>query len=461
MNPHNPWNGWAPATKVWIAQILAIDPGEDCTFILRDAPWLSREEALEFLRRNLPTTRLPDGFGDDTFMIVGQLAPATIRTQQVVVDLVQWFDINDAVAQRFHPTDLGSPSGCTRRPVTTNQTDPGHTVASETNTGQRGCTVCNDHLDTHFDNPDTDPIDRIIEDEPVGTDDHTTDNARYGGATVNPNPNRITDALWWFWLRLAELEPHSQLSGIYAFKKGYHSSRTDNQRNWPNNYSIRETEDLDGPADKAAALDWTFPNAQRGDYSTIAVYTKRLISSGKDRDDPRLDGLREVYGQADSDAYVEGWDCRHLIDSTADAAHRWHSHFPFDRNKVTMLEVMDAVLSVLKGEPLTQWRERTSAPPAPDPAPMLTGNPPGSRVLWLTNPVMTGDDVRFVQRWIGPRQAGAADGEYGPRTEAGVRWYQNMRNDALRRAGLPLLQVDGRVGRHTWAQMGVTVRPGV
>lgn len=73
------------------------------------------------------------------------------------------------------------------------------------------------------------------------------------------------------------------------------------------------------------------------------------------------------------------------------------------------------------------------------------GDDPGARVLRLTSPIMTGRDVRFVQAWIGESRCGAADGEYGPRTVAGVRWYQGMRGIA----------VDGVVGRQTWAAMGV------
>ena len=54
-------------------------------------------------------------------------------------------------------------------------------------------------------------------------------------------------------------------------------------------------------------------------------------------------------------------------------------------------------------------------------------------------------DVRYVQRFIGGKHAGTADGIYGPATVAGVRWYQDMRGIA----------VDGVVGRTTWRHMGV------
>lgn len=292
--------------------------------------------------------------------------------------------------------------------------------------------------------------DREIEQEPVGTDDHAGDGDHFGGPTANPNPARIPDTLWWLWLRLHELEPSSQLGGILADKSGYHNTRDRNRSRWPGNYSIREAEDQGGPGDKAAALDWTFPDAQRGDYRTISKYTKRLVASGKDKNDPRLDGLREVYGQADSDSYVEGWDCRHLVDITSDASHLWHIHFSFDRSTVMSMAVVEALLSVLRGEPLQDWLVRTgkvTPPPAPKPAPMVVTHRPGSRELYWNRggALLEGDDVRFVQRWIGPDRMGNADGEAGPMFDAGVRWYQRMRG----------ITVDGRVGPQTWAQMGI------
>jgi peptidoglycan hydrolase-like protein with peptidoglycan-binding domain len=58
---------------------------------------------------------------------------------------------------------------------------------------------------------------------------------------------------------------------------------------------------------------------------------------------------------------------------------------------------------------------------------------------------MTGDDVAYAQRYIGPTRAGPADGVFGARTRAAVRWYQQMRH----------LGVDGVVGTSTWTAMGV------
>jgi hypothetical protein len=160
----------------------------------------------------------------------------------------------------------------------------------------------------------------------------------------------ITSEFEYLWDQLHAMEPNSKLGGIYAFKPGYHSTRADNQANWPGNYSIQDKVDKSGPSDKAAAIDWTFPDAQAGNYSTISKYSKRLYDSGRDPDDHRLDGWREYYGQNDSDPTVEGYDFRYGHNATSDSSHLWHIHLSCDRDKVNSRENMDNLLSVLRGD---------------------------------------------------------------------------------------------------------------
>jgi hypothetical protein len=179
----------------------------------------------------------------------------------------------------------------------------------------------------------------------------------------------VTDAEWWLWLRLKEMEPSSQLGGILAWKSGFHATGDYNQKKYPGNYSVRDAPNRTGPWWQwfCAALDWTFPEAQSGNYARIALYTNRLLKSAKDASDPRLDlVLYEFFGQADSDSHVEGYGEYKEQDSTSDPSHLWHLHFSFLRNKCGDFWAMWALLTVLMGWSVAQWRASTgggSAPP--------------------------------------------------------------------------------------------------
>ena len=253
----------------------------------------------------------------------------------------------------------------------------------------------------------------------------------------NPNPARITAAMWWLWEQLHALEPpDTALGGIYANKTGYHNTRAGNK---PGNYCVVEPQDKRGPADKAAAIDWTFRSAQRGDYSVIAKYMARIMASGKDMNDERLNGWREFYGQADKDSRVEGWDSRYLREVTSDASHLWHIHMSESREHVESLANKDALLSVLKGESLAGVACPHQARPAQATCAQATGSrshrlpaeaagpgrDAGARAP--TGPSLergsTGPHVLFLQKMIGVDYA-SGPGVFGPKTEARVRWYQ-------------------------------------
>ncbi|BAB04685.1 N-acetylmuramoyl-L-alanine amidase [Halalkalibacterium halodurans] len=62
-----------------------------------------------------------------------------------------------------------------------------------------------------------------------------------------------------------------------------------------------------------------------------------------------------------------------------------------------------------------------------------------SRVLYLQNPMMKGEDVRQVQRVVNVNP----DSLFGPQTERGARHYQQKHG----------LTVDGKVGPQTWGHM--------
>ncbi len=171
-------------------------------------------------------------------------------------------------------------------------------------------------------------------------------------AAPNPNPSRITAESWWLMEQMLALESGTRNGGIYVDKPGYHNTRAGNASD---DYSVRDPEDKGGPSDKAAGYDWTFPEAQGGSYGTISRYSQRLLAAGR-ADDPRVAGWKEFFGQADSDQGVEGWDFRDGESSTSDSSHLWHIHLSEDRDKVTSMDNKRALLSVLKGESLAEWR---------------------------------------------------------------------------------------------------------
>jgi hypothetical protein len=209
--------------------------------------------------------------------------------------------------------------------------------------------------------------------------------APMGAPGANPNPANISDAMWWFWQQLFALEPTSQLSGIYANKAGYHNARSNLP---PYDYSVcDQPPDGGGPSSNAAAIDWTFPEAQRGDYSRISKYTSRLLASAQDPGDPRLDGWREFYGQSDTDSYVEGWDIRYNQSRTSDSSHLWHIHLSENRDQTESYDNKKAALSVLRGDTVAQWLGSSQ----------LTTRGDGAVLLY--NPI---DPDRLDLFWVGP-----------------------------------------------------------
>ena len=263
----------------------------------------------------------------------------------------------------------------------------------------------------------------------------------------NPNPDLITDATWWLWLRLHELEPKTKLGGIYADKPGFHapgkSKRNVDHGVGPmsTNYSIRDAVNRKGAGmTKASAIDWTFPDAQAGNFGTIDKYTSRLLKSALDKADPRLDMiLHEFYGQADSDRAVEGYNELHEHHASADSSHLWHLHKSLLRSECDDFWGMWALLTVLLGWSVAQWRASLPAPPKPPvvkpkPTPAgLANHKLGSRVL---EEGMSGTDVRTYQAFIGKVEP---DGRFGPATTKRTREYQAMRG----------LKVDGIAGPKT------------
>lgn len=172
----------------------------------------------------------------------------------------------------------------------------------------------------------------------------------------NPDPKRITDALWYFAQECLAMQPGTQYGGIVAAQPGYHG-----WRDWliangrSGDYSIRYAPDKLGPGDKSAAFDWTFPDAQSGRYGTIITYGARVREAWR-IGDARAYGFREVLIQADADSDAEGYDFYLDSTRTPDDSHLWHGHFSVLRQFLNDFGAMNGMLSILAGESLTTWR---------------------------------------------------------------------------------------------------------
>lgn len=179
----------------------------------------------------------------------------------------------------------------------------------------------------------------------------------------NPNPSRMTDALWWLVCMREALEPASQNSGTFANKPGSHNAGENlpdhGQGSKKTDHSIRDSFNRTGKwwRKYTSAHDWTFPDAQRGDYRTINRYTGRLIRSMRDPNDLRPD---DVYfytlGQIDADRVVEGYNERDDADQTGDDSHLWHRHDSFRRNIIGSFPHMWKALTIDMGWTYAEWQ---------------------------------------------------------------------------------------------------------
>lgn len=285
-------------------------------------------------------------------------------------------------------------------------------------------------------------------------------------------PNKYTtQPIWDLWLEVSRaFGSKVKLGGIYANKSGYHNTREANQRRWPGNYSIVLTLDKQGPSDKAAALDLTFPSA-----ADMRKYTKRLRDAMK-RGDSRMEAVKEFYGTVNSrTVYGLGKKSRHgtPYKTSADKSHLWHIHISFFRADVENDNRIAGVFSVLAGtskpkndtpaKPVVIPRKEKHKPaPGPDYAfPLPSGYYFGPRSGG--NSSVSGfyprkfkgvSDNTWIKRWVNQlnkrgwsaKKGGrylrkyGNDGLYGRELEALIRAFQ--RDQGLRE--------DGLLGRNTW-----------
>jgi hypothetical protein len=93
---------------------------------------------------------------------------------------------------------------------------------------------------------------------------------------ANPNPTRISSAMWRLWEDFHQWEPKSKLGGIYADKAGYHNYRNALP---VSDYSRRLSADMRGSGTKASAFDFTMPTAEMKKYTTRLDDTHRCCAS--------------------------------------------------------------------------------------------------------------------------------------------------------------------------------------
>jgi hypothetical protein len=184
------------------------------------------------------------------------------------------------------------------------------------------------------------------------------------GLPANPNPGRITNALWWLVCMRLALEPDSRNGGVLALKPGYHSygSRLPDhgEGNAATDHSIRWSWDRTGPwwRQYASAHDWTFQSAHSGSYTIIAKYVNRLVNAMKDPNDPRPDDVYAyTIGQADNDLVVEGYNERTNAAESGDDSHLWHRHDSFRRGIVGDFGAMWKALTIDMGWTYAEWQQ--------------------------------------------------------------------------------------------------------
>lgn len=146
------------------------------------------------------------------------------------------------------------------------------------------------------------------------------------------------------WEKLYGTAVLSGIVGDLAHKRrgGYHISRQDQPSD---NYSVIRADDKLGPSDRAAAIDMTMSTAD------IIKCHKRLRACFQNRaKDPRTKYINAWNGW-DGQGGAGRYDVVKGTVTTATPDHKWHIHLEIRRRYVNDRKAMEAILSMLKGEP--------------------------------------------------------------------------------------------------------------
>lgn len=181
-----------------------------------------------------------------------------------------------------------------------------------------------------------------------------------------PTNAYVTRAQRWFMDQILDLEPgtEDESGGQYAHKPGYHDTvaHNDARSGVRGDYSARDPQDRRGPRDKTRGWDWTFRDAQGGNYADFAKYGDRVLAAYRGND-PRLAGWREYLGRVSNAVTVNdvatkrvGIDFRHRYLRIPDNTHDWHAHGSESTEHVESFWNKWALLTVLAGWSLSEWR---------------------------------------------------------------------------------------------------------
>lgn len=175
----------------------------------------------------------------------------------------------------------------------------------------------------------------------------------------------VTRAQRWLTDQLVALERRTVIAGWYSHKPGYHDTvaHNDARSGIAKDYSARDPEDRRGPRDKTRAWDWTFRDAQAGDFTSFEKYGDRLMVAYR-TNDPRVNGWREYLGRVSTVVIVNGKstkrvgiDFRHGYLRIPDDTHDWHAHGSESTEYVESFWNKWALLTALAGWTVAEWRE--------------------------------------------------------------------------------------------------------